>query len=56
MINAHFKETLMVKCRITLVSLGGDTVSYEGVFPSTVEATMDALEKFGFCKVKVEVI
>ncbi len=47
----------MVKCNVTVKKQDGSVTEYQGVFPSTVDASMDAMEKAGeLCKVTATVL
>ena len=46
-----------VKCRVSIKTESGDS-TYEGVFPSTCDAVINAQESIGMrpCKISVEVL
>lgn len=46
----------MIKCKVTVKQEDGQVHQYEGRYPSTFDAVIDALDKFGIVKVSVEVL
>ncbi|SDY37779.1 hypothetical protein [Nitrosomonas sp. Nm58] len=45
----HYKQP--VKCKVQVTMKDGRSFTYNGLFKSTSEAVMDALEKYGIVKV-----
>jgi hypothetical protein len=43
----------MVLCQVKVTYQHGGKEEYEGIFPSTTDAAMDAIERFGIVKVNV---
>lgn len=48
------RPTRLIKCRVSVRTATGEQHSYTALFKSTCGAVMDALDRFGFCKVSVE--
>lgn len=48
------RPTRLIKCRVRVRTATGEQRSYTALFKSTCGAVMDALDRFGFCKVSVE--
>jgi len=46
----------LIKCRVNVRTIKGDKHHYTGLFPSTCDAVMDALDRFGLAKISVEAI
>lgn len=46
----------MIKCKVIVKHEDGKVHQYEGMFPSTCDALIDALDKFGIAKVSVEAL
>jgi hypothetical protein len=40
-----------IRCKVQITRPDGKTFTYQGLFKSTSEAVMDALEKYGIVKV-----
>lgn len=51
---AAARPARLVKCRVSVRTATGERHSYTALFKSTCGAVMDALDRFGFCKVSVE--
>jgi hypothetical protein len=43
----------MVLCRIRVTYQNGGHEEYEGIFPTTMDAATDAIDRFGVVKVNV---
>jgi len=43
----------LITCKVTVTREDGVVVSYNGLFPSTCDAVVDAIDKFGEVRVQV---
>lgn len=47
------KNTKPIKCKVQVMTKNGKAYTYQGLYKSTVEAAMDAFERFGLSSVSV---
>lgn len=45
----------LIKCRVNVKTAAGAKHSYTALFPSTCDAVLDALDRFGIANIKVAV-
>ena len=46
----------LIKCQVKVTTTTGEQHSYAALFTSTIDAAIDALERFGISKISVEAI
>lgn len=52
--DAAKRPVKLIKCQVTVKTEDGAQHSYGGLFPSTCDAVIDAIERFGIAKVSAE--
>lgn len=53
---AAMSSARLIKCRVRARTEAGERHSYTALFNSTCKAVMDALDRFGACKVSAEAV
>ena len=52
--DAAKRPVKLIKCQVTVKTADGAQHSYGGLYPSTCDAVIDALERFGIAKISAK--
>ncbi len=45
-----------INCQVKIKTVDGNRIGYSGLFPSTIDAAIDAANRFIFANIKVEAV